>query len=35
MIYKQCIMTINKNNATLDEDIYLDWIKILSCIFQL
>lgn len=23
MIYKQCIMTINKNNATLDEDIYL------------
>ena len=37
MIYKKCIMTINKNNATLDEDIYiyLDWIKILSCIFQL
>ena len=23
MIYKKCIMTINKNNATLDEDIYL------------
>lgn len=23
MIYKQCIMTINKNNATLDDDIYL------------
>lgn len=23
MIYKQCIMTINRNNATLDEDIYL------------
>lgn len=23
MIYKQCIMTINKNGATLDEDIYL------------
>ncbi len=23
MIYKQCVMTINKNNATLDEDIYL------------
>lgn len=23
MIYKNCIMTINKNNATLDEDIYL------------
>lgn len=23
MIYKKCIITINKNNATLDEDIYL------------
>lgn len=23
MIYKKCIMTINKNSATLDEDIYL------------
>lgn len=23
MIYKKCVMTINKNNATLDEDIYL------------
>lgn len=23
MIYKKCIMTIDKNNATLDEDIYL------------
>lgn len=23
MIYKKCIMTINNNNATLDEDIYL------------
>lgn len=23
MIYKKCIMTINKNNATLDEDIFL------------
>lgn len=23
MIYKKCIMTINKNDATLDEDIYL------------
>ena len=23
MIYKKCIVTINKNNATLDEDIYL------------
>lgn len=23
MIYKKCIMTINKNNATLDEDIYI------------
>ena len=23
MIYKKCVMTIDKNKATLDEDIYL------------